>query len=437
MTLLYLVLLIIRPQDYPAVAEVGGLQWQPGVLLLAGFLWLFSRNKRFDAPQYPLLVLFYISLMLSSIANGWWGGAVVQLESFGPTLLAFVLLANALDTRERMRTTFAVLCLCAATLALHGILQVREGIGWTGVGLSQGTRIQYVGIFNDPNDLGLLFVTCLPLAWYLSRRSGAGAGARMLWLAVCLALLYAIFLTDSRGTMLALLAMAGFHLWRTRGMASAMLVAVAGLSVLQLLSSRMQQIDASEASAYGRVDSWYEGLWMFREFPLLGVGPNRYTEHHPLTAHNSFVLALAETGAIGYTLWLAFVCYGFWMMLRAVRTGTAEAANEADQAPQTQEAADDAAFLSMLRRDDLARSSALLLSLVGFFTAAFFLSRTYIVILYLLVALVVAQYALAREALPTLPAFRLGDHALRWPLVSVASIAGMYLMVKLLLGMVA
>ena len=49
-------------------------------------------------------------------------------------------------------------------ISIHGIEQVKLGTGWTGIGLSQGTRIQYVGIFNDPNDLGMLFVACVPMA---------------------------------------------------------------------------------------------------------------------------------------------------------------------------------------------------------------------------------------------------------------------------------
>jgi hypothetical protein len=46
------------------------------------------------------------------------------------------------------------------------------GVGWTGMGMIQDGRIQYVGIFNDPNDLALLFVMVLPMALYLSSRGG-------------------------------------------------------------------------------------------------------------------------------------------------------------------------------------------------------------------------------------------------------------------------
>jgi len=41
---------------------------------------------------------------------------------------------------------------------------------------------------------------------------------------------------------------------------------------------------------------------MFKENPLFGVGVRQFGEHHFLTAHNSFVLTLAETGFIGMFL---------------------------------------------------------------------------------------------------------------------------------------
>lgn len=76
----------------------------------------------------------------------------------------------------------------------------------------------------------------------------------------------------------------------------------------------------------------------------------------------------------------------------------------------------------------------LFLSLCGFFAAAFFLSRSYVVILYLLAAIVVGYYVEVRERHPALPAFSTGEDLLRWPLWSVLSVTGLYVIVKLLLA---
>lgn len=440
----YLVLVLIRPQDYPAFLESPGLPWQPIALVLAGVFWLLSTRKSFAAPQYLLLPCFLLVLMLSKVANGWTGGALVQLTKFAPVVMAFVLLANAANTRARVVALMAVFAVCAGVLALHGIEQEQTGIGWTGVGMSQETRIQYVGIFNDPNDLGMLFVTCLPMSLYLSTRGGLLGLRRLFWLAVAGVLLYGIYLTNSRGTMLALAAVLAIWLWQRRGLATAAMMGAATLAVMMALPSRMQDLDVSEASAAGRVESWYEGMHMFFSRPLLGIGADGYSDMYNLTAHNSFVLVLAETGIVGFTIWLAFIGYCFRMMLAVLRHHDDSGDDGFDglvvatdsQADTDVDADVDAAAVTPDWTEDRAIALTLLLSLSAFFSAAFFLSRSYVVILYLLAALVVGHYVGMQQRYAGLPRFRLEQDMVRWPLWSVAGAIGLYVLVKVLLALI-
>ncbi len=423
--ILYLLLVLIRPQDYPALIDsYGTMPLQPVVLVLAAVFWLFSRNKSFVAPQYVLLLVFVFVLMLSKVVNGWTGGALEQLTKFAPIVLAFVLMAHTAGTRPRLLLMMAVFSVCAGVLAWHGIDQVNSGASWTGVELSQGTRIQYVGIFNDPNDLGLLFVMCLPMVLYLSGRGGLMGLRRLFWLVVAGLLLYGIFLTDSRGTLLALVGLLGVYVWQKRGILTASVLGVGALLVLMMLPSRLQDMEVSEASALGRVDSWYEGLQMFISNPIFGIGADGYSDLHSLTAHNSFVLVLAETGIVGFTVWLAFVGYGFRMMLAVLRL---------------REGVPDGSSNAAALRDwqqDRAITLALLMSMGGFFVAAFFLSRSYVVILYLLAALVVGHYTRMQQLYPQLPRFSLLTDAVRWPLWSVIGVIALYITVKVLLSFV-
>ncbi|SDF57383.1 O-antigen ligase family protein [Dyella sp. 333MFSha] len=412
--LVYVVLTIIRPQDYvPGLDLVPIL---PVVLMLAFGAWLISRDKTFQAPQFIILPAFLLILMVSEVANGWTGGAVDELARFGPAVIAFFVLGAACSTQKRVRTAMTVFVICAAVLALHGIEQAKTGMGWTGIPIGEGGRIQYVGIFNDPNDLGLLFAATLPMAMFLGR-PGAGA-MRLVWLGAAALLLYGIFLTNSRGAMLAVLVVAGCYVWYRRGIAFAGVLGVIGLTVMKLLSSRMDELDAGEESAAGRVDAWYAGLEMFRDNPIFGVGAGNFTEYNELTAHNSFVLVIAETGFVGFVLWLAFVGYGFWMMLtivRHVRVPGKDAAVEADWATERQMAL------------------TLLLSLCGLFASAFFLSRSYMIVMYLIAAMVAGHYVGARRRWPELPFFRLSDGGWRWVPAAMGTIAGFFVLVAVLL----
>lgn len=424
--LLYLALLIIRPQDYPALVESPGPPLQALTLLSAAGMWVVSTRKSFDAPQYLLIAAFLAVAMVSKVTNGWLGGALYVFAAFMPTLMTFVVLANAVDTRERIETVMALLTICASVLALHGVEQAITGIGWTGQGLSQGTRIQYVGIFNDPNDLGLLFVMCLPMAFYLSGRGGMMGLRRLFWLALAGLLLYGCYLTNSRGTMLAVLALLGVYTWRKYGLFLAGTLGSAALAGMMALSSRMQELDVSEESAMGRVESWYEGVQMFLSHPLFGVGAGGYSDVYKLTAHNSFVLVLAEMGFIGFTIFLAIVVYCFRMTLAPVRRGD----EMIDDVPL--DVPDDVALAQW--RTDRALTFSLLLSLCGFFTSAFFLSRSYVVILYVLVALVVANYTRLRREYPSLPVLSLEKDLFRWPVYGLAGVVALYTMVKVLLA---
>ena len=350
------------------------------------------------------------------VASHWFGGALALLESFGPIVIAFFVFASACTTQRRVTIAMAVFVLCACVLAQHSIVQANTGMGWTGVPLGEDGRVRYVGIFNDPNDVGLLFAATLPMAFFLS--SGGGFLRRIWWLAAAGLLLYGIYLTNSRGAMLAVLVVGGIFVWRRRGMFTAGVLGVLGLLVMRLLSSRMQELDPDESSAFGRVDAWYEGMHMFFSNPLLGVGPGNFTDYNQLTAHNSWVLVLAETGFLGYTLWLAFTTYGFWMMMTVMRHQP-ETAVESAQAGTWQ--------------GERAIAFTLLLSLYGLFSAAFFLSRSYTVVMYLLVALVVGHYMGARQRWPGVPLLRLTDHWMRWLAVSVATIVALYVITTILL----
>jgi O-antigen ligase len=258
----------------------------------------------------------------------------------------------------------------------------------------------------------------LPMALFLSARGGWLGLRRLFWWGAGAALLYGIYLTSSRGALVALVVLAAIWTWRRRGAVTASVLGAVLLGGMMMLPSRLAELDASESSAAGRVDAWFSGLEMFMSNPLFGIGPGLFADNNGnLTAHNSFVLVLAETGFIGYMIWLAFVGYGFMMTLAVLR--------------HRPELADARAAADWALERSLA--TTLLLAQVGFFAAAFFLSRSYVILLYLLAALVLGYYTGARQRYPALQRFELSRDLVRWPMVAVASIVALYVIVKLLL----
>src|SRR3546814_8345660 len=137
-----------------------------------------------------------------------------------------------------------MISLCAVVLTILGIGQVGLGQGWTGMPTVQDGRIQYVGIFSDPNDLAMLFIMAVPMTLLMAGRGGLLGLRRVFWWAAALTLLYGVYLTNSRGAFLAVMAIAAVWLWQRRGAVIAGILGAAGMAGMMMLPTRMQELDA-------------------------------------------------------------------------------------------------------------------------------------------------------------------------------------------------
>lgn len=416
LTLLYVGLVYLRPQEYvDALKEVPIL---PTLLTAAALVWLPARNKDLSAPQHWFVPLFTLSIFLSLALRGWFGGAFKELGTFLPIVALWYLVSTTTVTVARHRLFMMMIGAATTVLAVHGLDQASNGTrqGWSGAWLSQGTRITYLGIFYDPNDLALAFVMAIPMILYLVKR--AGFLGKLAWLGALLTIYYGIYLTNSRGGMLAAMAQLFVVMVRRFGIAAGAIGAAAGAGAMLALPSRLEQLDAGEASAQGRVHAWYAGLQMLFGSPLIGVGKNNFTDIHLLTAHNSWVLAFAELGLLGYFFWMSTLALSFYMVYRIASAPPPEAAPEGPEARETREIA-----------------LAYCYSMLGFFVGAFFLSRTYNILLFLLCGLCVALYA-TRRALPggwEEVAFR--PLAGKLAMVTVGSVVALWAVVRTLLAL--
>src|SRR3546814_2676185 len=155
--------------------------------------------------------------MVTMLGNGWVGGALCLFLEFLPSLFALLLVAQASHSPKNCFRIMWMISLCAVVLTIHGIGQVGLGQGWTGMPTVQDGRIQYVGIFSDPNDLAMLFIMAVPMTLLMAGRGGLLGLRRVFWWAAALTLLYGVYLTNSRGAFLAVMAMAAVWLWQRRG----------------------------------------------------------------------------------------------------------------------------------------------------------------------------------------------------------------------------
>ncbi|MEM9137424.1 MAG: O-antigen ligase family protein [Cyanobacteria bacterium P01_F01_bin.42] len=404
-----LTIIVIRPQEFvPALYDFPIVPLSFGLSMLA----VIVGNKNLAGPVSKLVAVFLFATCASRLAGGWFSGAYDWFFNFLPTCIVFFLINAASFGLNSVRMLMRVFALCGIALVVHSLQQHFNGVGWTGETTVYG-RVRYIGLLNDPNDLGMFLVMALPFALHFSSNS-RNFMVKLFWLSAAGSYLYGAYLTQSRGTMLAAFAVLLVHVYKRIGVVTAGGLVTAGVAAISLLPGRMQRLSVAESSAGGRVDAWYAGLQMFESNPIFGVGAGTFTDHHIRTAHNTLVLVIGELGFVGTLIFIAMFGYGFLM--------ARQAAFRRDPEPQTE-----------TQKLEVSVSYALFLSFVGFLVAACFLSRSYVVFPYIILGMITGYYGYLRTVYPALKSFRMSQDFLTWVVISLCCILGCYVVVRVLL----
>jgi O-antigen ligase len=179
-----------------------------------------------------------------------------------------------------------------------------EHIGLMGTTSVGGGRVRYLGVLQDPNELSLAGGVGLPLAFALraSRKKTLGQSA-LSALTFALVLLCAIF-TGSRGGQLVFLTVVGAYVVKRFGAKGLVFGAILAAPLVLFSGRRSEE---ASSSTLERLDCWSSALSIWRSHPILGVGLGQFTEYNYMTAHNSYLLALAELGLPGMFLFSIIV----------------------------------------------------------------------------------------------------------------------------------
>lgn len=370
---LFIVLYLIRPFEFiPSL-------YNTPILLVCGvagvlsvlFALINAQAKWLESDIF--MVGFLLAILFSHISHLYLEGVLSSFEKFLPVFMGYFLISHSLSSKSQIIFFYYLIVACCCFIAIEGCAEYYKGISYFGVEpLMQNssvegerlieTRIKWLGPFADPNDLALLFV--IPIPFLIARFKQS----KIFSLAAGGLLSLGIFYTNSRGGMLALIvAILSYFALRYRNKTGLLLGGLLGVCLLLLGPSRMASMSAGEDSAYGRLESWYAGYQMFKTSPFFGVGMGMYTDYHELTAHNSFVLVMAELGLFGLFCFTGL----FYVSLAKIKLlGWGE-------------------LRKSLIIEDVALLSSLAASLLAVMTAMFFLSRSYILIPYMLVGLII------------------------------------------------
>jgi O-antigen ligase len=188
-------------------------------------------------------------------------------------------------------------------------------------------RVRYMGELHDPHEVALTVCVGgigLLIGFAIRRRR---APSQILMVVGVVLLVATVVFTQSRGGLLVAMMVPGVYIVRRFGLAAIIPAALLAVPVLMLGGRSGENADMSTTLRY---EAWAAGLEMFKHSPIYGVGARMFTDHHYLTAHNSYVLTLAELGIVGMFLFMTLIYLSLktlWVGLRALSKipGTAAA----------------------------------------------------------------------------------------------------------------
>jgi len=318
LTIIYIVVTIISPEQFGKEwASYHAMTYLAGITAVASLSSMATYSYWKRSVQTYLLVGLIVAIAVSEVAHGWLGGVVESWRMFLPSAAVFFfILVNVTTIRRLKIVTLAAVgsCLAVTVEALCGYYAGYQGemfVLVTNISspqddvIGQLTRIRGAGFLSDPNDLAQILLIALPLAFIAWLRGHAVANFFVVLVPAAL-LLWTTYLTHSRGGLIALAAvalMAGRKKIGTTASTALAATFILGMLALDFTGGR----GISAADGADRLEASANGLEMFKSAPIFGIGFNGFTDLYEITAHNSFVLCLAELGLVGSTLWMALL----------------------------------------------------------------------------------------------------------------------------------
>lgn len=392
------------------------------------------RSFTLKTPQSLASIGLAFAMFLSVlIALRWPWGAVQSFLGLFSNALAYFLVCLHCNSKKKLQVIVSMLLFVCLFVITQGYISLARGVPETPhhsmnslepapLPLEATTipyllamrsdagewfyRLRGLGEINDPNDLGQLLVCVIPLVFIFWMPRSGPRNFVFVILPVCV-LLYGTFLTHSRGALLALVAMAVVAARRRIGTLPALIVACGVFAAAMTLHFTGGRDISADAGA-DRTQLWSEGLQLLKSHPLFGVGVGSmpdFTESHR-TAHNSLVVCAAETGFFGLYFWSLFL---FSTLRDALTIAAPDKVSEGEEiVPEVTPFPLATKTIAPIDKAEINRLGRLLvLSLTGFLVAGWFLSRAFVLTLFLLGGMVEAVYQMALDRGMIAPRLRL------------------------------
>ena len=365
-TLLYILGAYLGPETL--YGSFAGYHVQLMIAVLALFASLSSLREinLTRVPQTYALIGMSFAVLMSFVFNGLTRYSPDALFDFLPTAFTFFfVLLNCKTKRHLQMLVFVLLCVSLFTI-LRGSMALWAGNAESPYLITQTnmavpfSRLRGLAAINDPNDFAQFIVSLVPCLFFFWAPEKTLRNFFFVLVPSGI-LLFGMFLTHSRGGILAFLAVVVVASRRKIGTIPSVIIAGCLFAVATVIGWSGGR-DISVESGADRLEAWGTGLELLKSHPLFGVGFQRFTEHNDITAHNTIVVCAAELGMVGLFFWVMFLI----LTLRDATVASAPAKSEEqlaqeekDKTPFERALSARAAENSPIHRDSANRSENL------------------------------------------------------------------------------
>jgi O-antigen ligase len=312
LTLLFILTAYLGPETLFGPIAQYHIETIIAALALGSSLLSMKSPGTFRMPQSFALVGMCFAVLLSFIFNGLGGLAITGMLAFLPNAFTYYLVVMNFRKKKHLQMVTLVL-LAASTFTIYmGYTALQAGNLLSPYLVGQGndegehiSRLRGLAFINDPNDFAQLMVSLIPLL-FLFWKKGKTFRNVVLVLPLVVLLMFGLYLTHSRGAIIAFIAICIFAFRRKIGTIPSLVVAgalFAGFTAVGWSGGREVSVEAGA----GRMEAWAVGLDLIKQHPIFGVGFDRFAEYNMITAHNTVVVCCAELGTIGLFFWVMFI----------------------------------------------------------------------------------------------------------------------------------
>ncbi len=298
----------------------------------------------------PLIFLFYVGKCIVSreqipFSNNWYlflfilpffaSGVINNNETFSyHHQVLYVNIATYVIVRYLLRdiqdisrfTRWYVYLLCAVF-----VVGIFHKTGAQRLVIEEGSII-----FLSGNTISEYIVVTMPLLFY-SISTERKSGSRLLFIGIAVFFISLVLLSVSRGGLIGLLV--GVFLWfylskKLLNRKMLVYVVLIGLLTVMVLPDEvfnnvkirfLRESPGILEGDEGRMAAVKAGLDMIKNYPLLGVGPDNYSQYvyfegfyfKPKPAHNGYLQVFGEIGILGGAMFLMALAYAFLSLNKA------------------------------------------------------------------------------------------------------------------------